>query len=170
MQPEFVVGYGNKDYPGYQKLTEAQLLDRAIRQRLLEMHARHAGFPLAEPTLLVKGVLRVVDGCVLIDGSSVTVVGKVPGQDLTIRGVYAAVYWNKLGQIAWTQTLPPLDGDWSVGAISIRDAPCLFIRSVRCILSSVPSHFYVLWFFLLVYFMNLNIVFVDRHACCLSQA
>ncbi len=128
-QPEFVVGYGNKDYPGYDKLTEAQLLDRAILQRLLEVHAQHAGFPLAEPTLVVKGPLCVTEGIVMISGCTVTEVGRVVGLALTVSVVYAAMNWGT--QVAWTETPPPLDAKWSVGASFIGDTPCLFIRSVR---------------------------------------
>ncbi len=134
MQPYAIVGYGNKDYPGYHKMTQAQWLDRAIRQRLLEVHAQHAGFPLAEPTVVVKGLLYVAEGVVLIDGSRVNVVGKVPGQELTVRGVFAAMNWGT--KVAWTKTPPSLDATWSVWATDIGDAPCLFVRSVRCIFYS----------------------------------
>jgi hypothetical protein len=128
-QPEFMVGYGNKDYPGYHKLIEAQLLDRAIRQRLLEVHAQHAGFPIAEPTLVVKGDLCVMEGFVRIDTSSVTVVDKLYDVDLTVRDVFAAMMWDT--KVAWTKKPPSLDDLWRVGVYgNIGDDPCLFIRSV----------------------------------------
>ncbi len=113
LQPKFVVGYGNKNYPGYHKMTEAQLLDRAIRQRLLEVHAQHAGFPLAEPTLVVKNTLCLAEGDVLIESSYVNEVGWIGvGCGLTVRGVYAAMTWST--KVAWTETPPPLDATWSV--------------------------------------------------------
>jgi hypothetical protein len=123
------VGYGNKVYTRYNKLTEAQLQDRAIRQRMLEVHAQHAGFPLAEPTLEIKDTLCVAEGWLDIDGSWVNVVGKVLWQTPTVRGVYAAMNWNT--EVAWTETPPPLHDTWNVLPQDISDSPCVFIRSVR---------------------------------------
>jgi hypothetical protein len=148
-QPEFMVGYGNKNYLGYDKLTEAQLLDRATRQRMLELHHQHAGFPLAEPTLVVKhGTLCVIEGLVEIDGSLVTVVGKADGRDLSVRGVYAAMHLapdqdayvrGVYTKVAWTKTPPLLDAAWNVGVGDIDDRPCLFIRSVRRVFLSLAT-------------------------------
>ncbi len=131
-----MVGYGCKNYPGYDKLTKAQLLDRAIRQRLLELHAQHAGFPLAEPNLEVQDALHVAEGALLFDGSYITVVGRAPGQELTIRGFFAAMNWET--KVAWTTTPPALDATWIVKAGDIDDRPCLFIRSVRRVFLSSP--------------------------------
>ncbi len=125
-QPEFVVGYGCKDYPNYRRLTKAELHKHAIRIRLIELHSQFMGWPLAESTLVVKERLCVADGWVNMDGWWVTVVGKVPGEDLSIRGVYTAMTRNT--NIVWTTTPPPQDATWGVDKTEIEDWPCLFVR------------------------------------------
>lgn len=128
-QPEFIVGYGDKDYENYRKLTARDFLNRATRDRLLRLHDQSGGFPLAEPTLVIKERLCVADGWVNIDGWCVTVVRKVPGEDLTVCGVYAAMTRNT--KFVWSTTPPPVDGTWGVDIADIYNWPCLFVRSVR---------------------------------------
>ncbi len=136
-QPYAVVGYGNKNYPGYHKMTQAEFLNRAIRQRLFELHVQRAGFPLAEPILVIKDRLCVAEGKMMIDGSQIHVVGKVAGLDLAIHDVFAAMNWDT--KVAWTRTPPRLDGVCSVKAKdNIGDKPCVFIRSVRRRFHSPP--------------------------------
>jgi hypothetical protein len=134
-------------------MPRAELLDRAIRQRLLEVHAQHAGFPLAEPTIVVARLLCVAEGQVRINGVGVHPVGKVVGESLSVRVVYAAMTFG--AKVPWTAALPPIDGVWSVNKVdSIRDCPCLFTRSVRRVFL-VPS-----------LTPESMIVFVDVTSCC----
>jgi hypothetical protein len=128
LQFEFTVGYGDQDYPGYRKMTKLDLLDREMRQQLLDSHAQRGGWALAQPIVEVKDVLCVANGFVQIDKSTVTVVGQVFRQALSIRGVYAAV--TRKTKVAWTNTPPLLDGTWSVFPWNIGSSPCLFVRSL----------------------------------------
>ncbi len=92
----------------------------------MALHAQHAGFPLAEPIVLVTGPLCVVDGGVCVDGY-VSVVDKKPGKVLAVHSVFAAVTSNT--EVAWTKTPPSLDAAWSVEPFySIVDSPCLFVK------------------------------------------
>ncbi len=112
---------------------------------MLEVHAQHAGFPLAEPTHVINGgYLCVVEGFLLIDGAMILVGGKAYAD---LKWHTAEIAWtNTIIQVAWAKTPPPLDATWSVDefdefdefddfgevyARGVRDCPCLFIRSVR---------------------------------------
>ena len=159
MQFDCVVGYGDKSYPGYRQLTRAELLNRAIRQRLLEVHAHHSGFPLAEPNLVVKDLLCVAEGVVAIDASCIA------GVALTLRGVYTAM--NGGTQVVWTATPPPLDGKWIVHAGNIRDSPCLFVRSVRRVSMSRTRVVFFFFTFCLFFFTYPSLTYLD--ICIRSQ-
>jgi hypothetical protein len=121
-----MVGLGTEEYPGFEKLTKEQLLNREIRARLLKEHAVNKGWPLLKEPLMVLASLYVAEGYLQIDGAMVTVVGDT-GPTLSIQGMYSAMS-NKS---AWVARPPPLDGKWIVVKDEIFDYPCLFSRLVR---------------------------------------
>ncbi len=131
VQPlDAVVGYGHKEYPGYRKMTRADLMNRGTRRRLLLLHARRAGFPLAESPLSTRFVLMVAEGAIEV-GRYRASVASVDG---SANNVFAARYCSyEVGSTPWTVSPPLPDDEWNVRDTDTdtADAPCLFVRSAH---------------------------------------
>ncbi len=137
IQHDFAVGYGNKAYGQWRKLTAAEWIDPAWQSELVTAHQQGGGWPLLEEPFECHGELHVAEGQVGIGDYCVTDVGHVdtmmwpqgPQPRHSLRGVYPATHCSGTNIFTWNTTLPAVGSNWSVGIINAhRSQPTLFVR------------------------------------------
>ena len=126
MQLDVNVGKGDRDYPGYRKLTAADVVDVAMCARLLAAHQVDGGWALLEEPLICNSRLCIAEGFLVVNGWLVIEDGYSydPPQKLRSRSPALA----EITKTALMGTPPPLDCHFTFLPKNIRDFPCLFVR------------------------------------------
>ena len=133
-QIEFRVGQGDKEYPGYYKLSKRLLCYPVVARRLLAVHAKYGGLPLFEDPLTCHGELCVAQGLIKADGESVTAEGDFKAPRFDVSGVYKALSLGGFfGRNKRWSEIPPDVNKFTVQECGISNRPCVFmVRGEVC--------------------------------------
>jgi hypothetical protein len=123
----FLVGHADRSYPGFRKITAMDWqCDRVMRSLLLSEHLRYGGWQVLDDPLVANAFLCVAEGQCRIDAQPITMAEYRGILPVYVRGTWAAANYDT--QVPWGAMPPPLDGQWTVFAIDIKNWPCLFVR------------------------------------------
>jgi hypothetical protein len=134
VQREFAIGYGDKEYEGWRRMTKAQWQDVAWQAQLVDTHEQRGGWPLLEEPLECEYMLRLAEGYAMISGAYVVEVGWNGYAAQQLRGRYPAMKFDfhekAWTTMAWTTMAPMVGNNWNVEeALQYFRFPCLFVKN-----------------------------------------
>ncbi len=141
---EFLVSVRDDPPPrGYRQLTCGDLMDVALRSRLVAEHQTRGGWGLANTPLKFFNALVVADGWIRINSSLVYAVEQEFDRystTIAAHGFYSAIDSNTL--VPWTTAPPAPDASWFFDTFNATrpSSPCLLVRvgAPACTLVAPP--------------------------------